>query len=235
MINIEKAKKYLFATSLTASFILLAIVLATIPGDNAGLMTGHATSSRVLVLNLENATCIITMNQGWNLVSFQCVTDDGTIQNYLSSINSSIESIHTYDAFEEVDKWKAYNPNLPSWVVNDLTSIKKEEGYWVNMKATRTISINGSVVKPSQIPMKRGWNLVGYPTNLDRNITRSLQINMGPDWSTVYMYNSSDTANPWKISMQNPPPLVTLDFYNFTINFGYWINASKTGEWYVNY
>jgi len=236
MINIEKIRKYFFAASLTFTFIILSIALASIPSkENTNLLTGHATSSKILVLNMENSSCQITLNQGWNLVSFQCVMEDNSIETYLASINGSISSIHAYDAFVELDKWKVYNPNLPSWVVNDLTSFKREEGYWINMESTKTVNLNGSVVKPTPIQLKRGWNLVGYTTNLDRNITRSLATNMGVDWSTVYMYNSSDIASPWKIFMLNPPPLVTLDFYNFTANYGYWINASKTGEWYINY
>ncbi len=236
MILIEKLKKHGYAALLTGIFFALAISLSFIPSSNfADKITGNAVGTKLLVLTSENGTCIMQLNKEWNLRSFLCRDGDMRPEQYFASINSSITSIHTYDAFATLNKWKAYNPNLPEWVVQGITEIKREEGYWIRMKEDTTFLKNSSIVKPTQIQLKKGWNLAGYPTDIQRNVSQSLRINMGADFSYVYMYNSSDIADPWKVYLMNPPAFVTLDLDNFTREYGYWINASKTGEWYVNY
>lgn len=232
---IRKMEKHIYAALLTMIFIGLALSLSLIPSSDQGHLTGNAVGTKLLVLTSENGTCIIELNKEWNLRSFLCRDPDMTPESYFGIINSSIISVHTYDSSISLNRWKAYNPNLPSWVVQSLTDIKREEGYWIRMKNDSVFTKNGSIVKPTQIQLKKGWNLAGYPTENQRNVSQSLRINMGSDFSYVYMYNSSDIADPWKVYLTNAPAFVTLDLDNFTREYGYWINASKTGEWYVNY
>ncbi len=213
----------------------LILIILGLGGENENKITGNAVATKLIVLTSENGTCNTTLNTGWNLVSFYCNDEDMSPEGYFASVNASLVSMHAYDPFEEVDKWKAYNPNLPSWVIQDITAVERDAGYWVRMRNSTVHRSNGSLIKPTIIYLKKGWNLAGYPTQYQKNISQSLANNMGPDWVAVYMYNSSDTASPWKIHIRVPPPNTTVDFHNFTPSFGYWIDAGKTGEWYVNY
>ena len=65
------------------------------------------------------------------LVSTSCVPQNTSVDFVLASISGNYSSIHTYNASVELDYWKAYDPSMPSWVVQDLDSISEKKGYWI--------------------------------------------------------------------------------------------------------
>ena len=212
--------------------ILTILIIIGLSGNEAEKISGR-TTTKLMALLVENGTCFFTLNEGWNLASFRCYTEDMSPQAYFAGLNETLISIHQYNPSLGLDKWKAYNPNLPKWVVQDLGNIDREKGYWIRMNKTAFFWSNGSTFSPTRMGIKKGWNLVGYPGKMPNNINDSLYTYMNYDWSVVYMYNSSDSVDPWKMYILNAPANTTLDLYQFSHNFGYWVNASKTGEWYL--
>jgi len=55
------------------------------------------------------------------------------VDKILSSIAGNFASIHGFSVSDNDDQWKTYNPNLPSWVINDLSEISEDDGYWIYM------------------------------------------------------------------------------------------------------
>ncbi len=80
-----------------------------------------------------------------------------------------------------------------------------------------------------EIPLRRGWNLIGYPVQTagvpaaSRPITEVVR-SINDDFSIIYGYDATDTRDPWKLyttEQDAPNDLAALDFGR-----GYWINIT---------
>ena len=142
--------------------VFLVIILVVTPfalrlfyvNDFLGL-TGRAASS-VFIGYVYNTTCSLNLVSGWNLVSVYCEADNMSVSNVLSSLDNNYVSIHTYDMYDPSDKWKAYKPGLPSWVIQDLSTISVSTGYWVNMENADTFIFDGILEYPRIIFLSQG-------------------------------------------------------------------------------
>jgi hypothetical protein len=105
--------------------------------------------------------------------------------------------MRSYDAGDSTDKWKSYNPDLPNWVVHDLTEISREKGYWVYSSNITEFYKLGELLSPSFIDLESGWNMIGYPMLSDREINQTFG-GLIPTFDYVLAYNSSDISDPWK-------------------------------------
>lgn len=108
----------------------------------------------------------IHLSAGWNLISFNVVPSDKTIEKVFAPIISSIIEIKTFDAF-----WR----NGQSSALNSLTSINDGDAYLVNLSADATISLTGI---PSALPrtfnLQTGWNMLGVPAQSDIDISTAV-------------------------------------------------------------
>ena len=100
---------------------------------------------------VSNQTCDISLVGGWNLVSIPCVPQNTSVDFILSSISGNYSSIHTYNTSEQLDYWKAYNPSMPSWVVQDINNISEDNGYWIKVASQDNIFVNGTITTPTSI------------------------------------------------------------------------------------
>ena len=60
------------------------------------------------------------------------------------------------------DLKNSYNPTLPAFI-NTLKGLNVEDGYWVKVDADVSFELEGMVPAGGSIPVRTGWNLVGYP------------------------------------------------------------------------
>ena len=194
-------------------------------------LTGKAASS-VYVGSFFNKTCEIDLVSGWNLISIYCEADNMSIANVLSSLGNNYVSIHTYDRYDPSDKWKAYKPGLPSWVIQDLDTISVNQGYWINMANNDTLVFNGKLKYPRIIFLFQGWNLAGYPSNKTNLVNESF-IDVITNLDSVHMYNASDESDHWKVYSPNFEPSQN-DLVNMTPNYGYWVRMNANDTWMVD-
>jgi hypothetical protein len=179
------------------------------------------TITSVFVTGLEYPNnCTVVLLEGWNLFSIPCITDNTSLDYMLSNISGNYNSIHAYETSDAEDPWKAYNPDLPSWVEQDLTTIDEKKGYWINMKDTGIINISGTLIIPHYVPLEEGWNLIGYAANSSKSITQGL-ISLDGSYNKVWMYNASDN----KYYYFNVDGNST--FNTISPNYGYWINITR--------
>jgi len=177
--------------------------------------------TRLVIVQVEQAACNFTLVENWNLISFPCLGVNPTaIDLTLSNISGKYESIKTYLPADTSDPWKSYNPSLPAWVIQDLTSISKSRGYWLDMSDNSSYYLNSSLATPTLFEPDPGWNLLGYPS---KNIT---EVNLTcleliPNYTYVYMYNA--TENDWKEFTWNASLPSNQDLTHTVPNFGYWI------------
>ena len=190
-------------------------------------IVGH-TIARVFVKGLETSyNCSAVFMDEWNLISIPCLADNTSTKSVLSSIEGNYSSIHTYDVNDYSDHWKAYNPDLPSWVVNDLVYINEKNGYWINMKNQSNFHLNGTLIQPNEVPLVKGWNLIGYPTNDSKEITNALNPISG-SYTIIWLYNASDSKYYYYNVSESNGTLHEMRPY-----YGYWINMSKADNLFV--
>ncbi len=214
--------------------VFLIIVLQGPLGPSPDAPTGRVTqvASQVFVQDIVNMTCNVTLIEPWNLASTYCEPFNASIDSVFESINNTIVSAHTYWPNESLDYWKAYNPSLPNWTVQDLTSITRLMGYWIRVSQNDTLSHNGTWYSPTFVGLWNPLTLAGYPTNTTYPVNLSLEfINTSVD--TVYLYNASDTVDPWKVYVVNTSNPALNDLKEFVPYHGLWFKMFSDDTWMV--
>lgn len=209
-----------------AALLSLFLAIFLMPGKPYGA-TG-ASVSKVMVFEIfRNKNCTASLPEGWNLASMPCNPNNYSIRSALSSIEGSYVSVHWYDPNDQIDRWKSYNPSLPSWVVQDLSNFSIQRGYWININTTASWSLAGNITLPNYILLYSGWNLAGYSSNETKNVTLAVK-GINESLRSIHMYNVSDTADPWKVYNPSFPELSDLPM--MLPYFGYWMNITTNAS-----
>ncbi len=112
----------------------------------------------------------ISVVGGWNLISLPLITLS-TLPDALADRggDTTWNRAMWYDPLDSQDPWKQYNSG---WLapLNQLTSVSVKMGLWVNITDAGSdgiLSISGYEPTTTQIQLRAGWNLVGYPARVD--------------------------------------------------------------------
>jgi hypothetical protein len=219
------------------SFALVSLLLVSLLFFTryAG-MTGFATlPTTVNILPLIPHSCTVPLVAGWNLVSFYCVQGDYTLP---ANVTASIEErpFYIFGYIPGADPWKVYVnkipdtfSDLPAYTINDLTFMKRTQGYWIYVESNMAITYVGALRPNITITLTPGWNLIGYPTNVAKNITDALST-INASITEVWMY---DAASATWLSYRPDRAVNTLSV--MVPSYGYWVNASATTTWRVDW
>ncbi|MBN2566990.1 hypothetical protein JXB02_02810 [Candidatus Woesearchaeota archaeon] len=167
-----------------------------------------------------------------NLISFVCNPTDPNISVVLAPIDGEYESAHHYDDEDPIDHWKVYNPALPGWVVQDLATLNSSMGFWLKMNASDNLTVTGSMTGNKFQPLGLDYNMVGYPTTVPMAINLSL-ASIENNYTSIHMYNASDTADHWKVYNPALPGWVVQDLTRTVPHQGYWIRMNQTEVWEI--
>jgi hypothetical protein len=77
----------------------------------------------------------------------------------LASIDGSYSTVYWYNGSDSTDPWKVYDVSVSPWV-NDLSSFKFGEAYWISLTQSITLSLNGG----STSSPNRSLNVQSPPT-----------------------------------------------------------------------
>ena len=107
----------------------------------------------------------LTLVEGWNLISLPVRPRDAAIEAVLSGLSEpeSLVCVWAYDSGSCAgDGWLGYVRRGPA----ALTEMKDGMGYWLNMRDSATLCVNGTAVGGCDDPtpgygLRAGWNLVG--------------------------------------------------------------------------
>ena len=212
-------------------------------GDLTGTMNpagitldGNKTVTAVFVK--DTFTHSIALQQGWNLVSFNVHPADTEVETVLSSISGRYDLVYAWDA-------SGANASSGNWLKADtvpyspdtLTTLDETMGFWLHMTAADTLDVTGTMPDTTSIPLSvnaGGWNLVGYPSSVNRNLPGALTDNgVGTDFSLVYAYHAGE-ADMWKL-FDRSAPLYANDLKQLTPGWGYWVKVSADKTWNVSY
>ncbi|MBU1198418.1 MAG: hypothetical protein KKF46_02755 [Nanoarchaeota archaeon] len=222
--NIRKTEEILIIISVLLILTLTFIVFEKTLPDSFQKITGRAmTTVNVTLPPPEN--CTFTLQSGWNLVSFFCISNMAELNDVVGNI-TELEAIFEYQE-ESSDLWKSYNPSLPSFVIQDLEMMTRTEGYWIRMDASENYNFEGGLRLPTSISLVSGWNLAGYPTNENKTATTAFTTIQG-NFEEVRTYNASTDVYVSYVPGVGGA-LATIQPY-----YGYWINANASDVWVVD-
>lgn len=165
-----------------------------------------------------NKTFSLALAKGWNLISLPLAPLNKNVSAVLAPIEGLYRSVWTYNTFTE---WERYIVGGPA-LLNNLKIIEPGKGYWIEMVNPATLAITGTDID-LPIPLKQGWNLIGYNCLTARSVEDALSSIAG-NYSSVWTYDAQD--GEWKRYIIDRPNFLN----NLTIleaSRGYWIEAAE--------
>ena len=122
----------------------------------------------------ETRTLTQPLGTGWNLVSMPYTPADDAVPAVFSSIAGQYDLIEAYDGCQPDNPWRIYDPAAPTFV-NTLTQINTSQGLWVHTTTTPTLTLTGKPLTTDvTLNLCAGWNLIGYPSATERDVTAVL-------------------------------------------------------------
>ena len=96
----------------------------------------------------------IALTAGWNLISLNLVPASYSVTDVFAGIGGLLQA-----KGETLSHAPAMDAHF-----NTLANLAVDEGYWVNLSAPATLTVEGSPVDASATPiaLQAGWNLVSY-------------------------------------------------------------------------
>jgi hypothetical protein len=165
----------------------------------------------------------ITLSQGWNLISLPLAQRDENISKALESIAGKWNCIQFYNASDQQNHWKSNMTFRPDQL-NDLNTLNHKMGFWINITEPNvTLTVNGPIPTNTSIPLKAGWNMVGYPTlNTTTTVANAL-------WGTgADNVEVCDPTDPYRTKEVGPT-------YVMKPGEGYWVHVPADTIWVVDW
>jgi hypothetical protein len=126
----------------------------------------------------------IDLLEGWNLISLPLIQSDTSINNTLGSIFGEYKAVQWYDSGDAGDFWKHYNPQKPM-ELNDVSNLDHTQGiliYITEFGGTTLTVFGNELTSQESISIRPGWNLVGYPSKSDKQVSIALNnLDLGTD------------------------------------------------------
>ena len=165
--------------------------------------------------------CVNYLVDDWNLISVPLVQLNTTMQYVFQTILDNVIAVKGYHAGKSTP-WKNWHNGKPNYM-NNLIEIDHESGYYVKMLVPDHLVVCGRVPSGTSIPLKAGWNLVGYPSVIPRTVTDAL-VSIAGMYNKVEFYNTTTDREE---------PLAPYDYIH--PGLGYWIHCTADCVWEVVY
>jgi len=164
----------------------------------------------------------IFLNSGWNLISFDIVPNDNSIENVFANLiaTGNLEFASSYN-----DGVTTFNPSLPEFL-NTLSTVKVGFGYWVKVLNADFLPVDGVCLDDSfRKPLDEGWNLIAFPSDeplLPEDYFADLIADDNLEFVTGYE-NGTKTYDP-------NGPLFLNTIAQMENGFGYWVKVTNAAD-----
>jgi hypothetical protein len=155
---------------------------------------------------------------GWHFISVPIQLADNSVESVLSSIDGKYNALRYYDASDPIDRWKTYHTFKP---YRDLLTIDSDMGFWINITAPAILDIIGPLPNVTSILLRKGWNMVGFPSLVNGYAVSDLIADTGA--MRVEAYADS-------------PPHFLAELPGSHVmgqGEGYWIELAANVDWFV--
>ncbi len=182
---------------------------------------GHSVKSSTYTFTILNGSYLstsITFKPGWNLITIPVQTGW-----WASDISGNVTGCTS------VSRWDAINQTYQTYIVGGPPSfdfvIEPGCGYFVDMGNIDTLSIIGIPITYVDIPLKVGWNLLGWYHNYDTTASDLSENILG--CTSVSMWNASlQTYNTYIVG--GPP---SFDFV-ISRGMGLFVDVTQESIWH---
>lgn len=185
--------------------------------DNSTVLPAGAYN--LTIATEEPLPCgVIALDQGWNLISSPLIPNNTGISVVLDDILDNVAIVWSYNA--ATSTWSSYIPGGPP---PSLTTIVDGKGYWINMEAADTLTIEGvEIPLPPQVPpsynVVEGWNLIGFKS-CDSRTASDYLAGIDGHYASMYGYDNGSSF------LVQPEDLLTP-------GLGYWLAVTEAGMIY---
>jgi hypothetical protein len=166
----------------------------------------------------------IILELGWNLISINKIRQDDNLSSVLEEIEGQYDAVQWFDISDKDDPWKHHKVEKPFG--NDLHKLNLTMGFFIHITDPSGVlfDCSGSLPYPNQsVPIKPGWNLVGFPALGDRNRTEGLNnLKFGADVDCIQWYDAA--TQTWHFLEEDD---------SFVRGKGYWMHSNVKKIWEV--
>jgi hypothetical protein len=196
----------------------LNLSTATTVTVDLGLVTPNINAS----LALKTRVLERSLYAGWNLISLPVPPDDPAVEAAFSMIEGSYSLMYAYDADYPAPYWAKYDPDDPG---SALQQVDTHHGYWIDMTISDALTITGTYAISTVIPLNTGWNLIGFPSSVEKPVSEILAPIAG-QYTIIWGYEAADAADPWK-KYDPAVPAFLNDLEMMQPWYGYWIDVTE--------
>ncbi|MBA3044582.1 MAG: amidase domain-containing protein [Candidatus Thermoplasmatota archaeon] len=166
----------------------------------------------------DNASFEVPLISGWNLISIPLELASADIEDALASVAGQWDVVKYYDITDMSQPWKTYRVGATT---NNLAGIDRTMGVWVHTTSPCTLNVTGNAPTPTNITLRPGWNLIGYPTLTPRTISEALA---GTGYDLVEGFAAS-----------SPYIQVLGGSYVMKPGEGYWVRVPADTVWTIDW
>lgn len=150
---------------------------------------------------------------GWNLFSVPLIQYDTSMEYVLQTIEDNYTTVQGYHAGKS-RPWLHWHRDKPN-KFNDDIEIDHKHGYYIDMIIPDYLVVAGAVPVNTQIQLKAGWNLIGYPCLVNKTVQDALSSIAGK-YNMVEYY---DTIIDKEVRLE------PIDWMQ--PGLGYWVHATE--------
>lgn len=155
--------------------------------------------------------------EGPNLLSIPLIQSNGSIEKVLQTVK--FDKAWTYDSSR--GKWKWYMTFKP--YKGMLRTINHAMGMWINVTTDSNLTVAGVVPLTTSIELKRGWNLVSFPSFEENYTVADLKLEINA--TKVERFASSN--EPYHLA-------VMQDTEKLRAGYGYWVEVPEDLLWTIS-
>jgi PKD repeat protein len=159
------------------------------------------------------------LDEGWNLISIPFVQKDTERESVLKTISGNYASVQGYHSGES-QPWLHWYRNKPS-DMNDDIALDHRSGYYLNMLVSDHLVTVGKVAPFTDVPLKTGWNLIGYPCLEEQRVDNALSS----------INRNYDRVERFDTTLDNEVKLLSNDIME--PGLGYWIHVTQDCIWTI--
>lgn len=154
---------------------------------------------------------------GPNLLSVPLILSNESIEHVLQTVE--FDRARAYDASS--GHWMSYMRGKP--YLGDLRSISLTMGVWVNVTADSNLTLAGAVPTQTTIQLRKGWNLVGFPSLSTSFTVADLKATVPVE--RVEAFDATAPPNFLRVLQDSDVVLA---------GHAYWVKANQNTVWVIS-
>ncbi|MCK4522368.1 MAG: putative metal-binding motif-containing protein [Nanoarchaeota archaeon] len=136
-------------------------------------------------IDMDDAACQgkyeINLTEGWNLMSLPKI-DNNSIEEAAQVFNDNFGKIIAL----KQGIWYVYDRLNPG--NSNLDHLSEADGFWIEANNNFSVLIDDEAVAQASFNLTKGWNLIGYPSLEEKNVTKLFE-NVIDNVELIYIYN----------------------------------------------